>query len=513
MKQENGMQQIQEMVENVKDGVLLKFPLLGTTMSKLKFQPFTKSDFELSAKFAGVAYTNGKEIRYNPNFMQSLTFDERVFIFAHEIMHVAFEHLPRSVGRDADCWNIATDAVINQMLKNANLSIPKGSVNIPWANGKSAEETYEILCKKEEEHKKNENTEKDHQNEKDTQGRKDNEQTRDNVKPKKQKKSDPQKSNDVKNGQGKPDPQKANDDPNGQGNSKPSNDGQNDETEQSFEDLMKKYSKTLKKYHSAWGSSANDSKNQNQGNQEETPTVPNDVEKKFERENQDYKKKLAERIRENLNEKKYRIQRVGIGDGGEAYESFGKVGVAKEVVSWKKILKKELEKNEDRWSYRRANQANDFQARIDSVEVLDMAETEVMLDVSGSISDEFLKEFLRQLKPLLKYSKIKIGFFADRAIKPSLEIKTSRDIDNLRISRPGFGTDMDAAVKAFSKSKHVNKIVFTDGWGTNEEENGKVIWIVFENKEFKPCCGKVVYVDGKQLAQTGSKTNDDEFGF
>lgn len=245
--------------------------------------------------------------------------------------------------------------------------------------------------------------------------------------------------------------------------------------------------------------------------------TPSDIEKQFSKKNQEYKKELARRIRANLNEEKYQIQHGGIGNGDETYRQYGKVGESKEIVSWKKILKKELEKDEDRWSYRRASEENDFQARIGSVQIPDMGETEVMLDVSGSVDDDFVKGFLRQLKPLLKHSKIKVGFFADRATSDFQEIKSSKDIDNLRIIRPGMGTNMDAAVKAFSKSKHINKIVFTDGEAgvmpSKETKNTNVIWLVYENENFNPCCGKVVYIDGYQLKQIKQMSNADEYSF
>lgn len=300
------------------------------------------------------------------------------------------------------------------------------------------------------------------------------------------------------------------------GGSSQNGQGNQDQNDESFDDLQKKYDeKTLEGQHKSWDEAIKRAENtkQNGGGKK----TPSDIEKQFSKKNQEYKKELARRIRANLNEEKYQIQHGGIGNGDETYRQYGKVGESKEIVSWKKILKKELEKDEDRWSYRRASEENDFQARIGSVQIPDMGETEVMLDVSGSVDDDFVKGFLRQLKPLLKHSKIKVGFFADRATSDFQEIKSSKDIDNLRIIRPGMGTNMDAAVKAFSKSKHINKIVFTDGEAgvmpSKETKNTNVIWLVYENENFNPCCGKVVYIDGYQLKQIKQMSNADEYSF
>lgn len=55
------------------------------------------------------------------------------------------------------------------------------------------------------------------------------------------------------------------------------------------------------------------------------------------------------------------------------------------------------------------------------------------------------------------------------------------------------------------KKRGINKIVFTDGYpcpGTMPKEDLKkenVIWIVYGNKNFNPCCGKVINITEKQL--------------
>ena len=78
--------------------------------------------------------------------------EQKQFVFAHEIMHVAFNHILRSKGRNQRLWNIATDSVINQILKNEKLSMTEGGVDITEAVNHSAEEMYEKLLKKKELH-------------------------------------------------------------------------------------------------------------------------------------------------------------------------------------------------------------------------------------------------------------------------------------------------------------------------------------------------------------------------
>ena len=236
--------------------------------------------------------------------------------------------------------------------------------------------------------------------------------------------------------------------------------------------------------------------------QENEAPIPQDenmdaYEKGFLAENQKKRHEMAEQVREQLNRRKESFRQ------SRDYKTVGDVGEPKTpVVDWKKMLKKSLDEERDRWSYRRANAENDYMARVEELEDEERPDTEVMLDVSGSVNIRLLREFLRQLKPLIKSSKLMVGCFADYTCEFK-EIKTKKDIDNFMIASVGSGTNLDAPVRAFSKKKEVNKIVFTDGFSTRmpkEDLKGKnVIWIVYGNKDFNPCCGKVIQVSKQQI--------------
>ena len=67
------------------------------------------------------ACTNGKEVRYNPDFVDRLTDGNIVFLVAHECFHPMLSHIWRLSGRDPKRWNIAGDIIINQMLKDEGI--------------------------------------------------------------------------------------------------------------------------------------------------------------------------------------------------------------------------------------------------------------------------------------------------------------------------------------------------------------------------------------------------------
>lgn len=68
--------------------------------------------------------TDGARIFYNPLFMYLIGEDGRMFVLAHEVCHVIFDTFTRRGERDFRVWNYASDYVINQVLKDAGLSMP-----------------------------------------------------------------------------------------------------------------------------------------------------------------------------------------------------------------------------------------------------------------------------------------------------------------------------------------------------------------------------------------------------
>jgi len=91
------------------------------------------------------AATNGLSILYNPDFFNSLSPAERTGLLAHEVWHVAFNHLSRVGSRDRMIWNYAGDYVINLMLTKTGLTIPQGGLLDHAYFDMSTEEVYEKI--------------------------------------------------------------------------------------------------------------------------------------------------------------------------------------------------------------------------------------------------------------------------------------------------------------------------------------------------------------------------------
>lgn len=214
--------------------------------------------------------------------------------------------------------------------------------------------------------------------------------------------------------------------------------------------------------------------------------------------------------REKFKSRREKIQKEIRGTNGESF-GLGNIGESEEPIDWKVLLRREVEKTETIWSQRRSIAENNYAYRLEENDIEDEAETEIMIDVSGSVDLSLVRAFLRQIKPIVAQSKLKVGCFNEK-FWGVVDIKSVRDIDNFTIPREARGAsawteNWDLAVRSFTPKREINKIVFTDGYpgpGTMPKEDLKrenVIWLVYGNKNFNPCCGKVINITEKQLEQ------------
>lgn len=114
--------------------LLLHEPFYGALAHQLKPKP----DWSCSA-----AWVDGRSLGFNPKYVCSLTNDQLVAVYQHEIEHCALGHPWRREGRDPETWNIATDKIINSNLRTAGRKLPDGLYYAEGEElGKSAEWVY-----------------------------------------------------------------------------------------------------------------------------------------------------------------------------------------------------------------------------------------------------------------------------------------------------------------------------------------------------------------------------------
>ncbi len=121
----------------LKRKMLVKYPFFGSVVASVGYE---------ENKDIPTAATDGETIYYNSEYLEGLSVEEQTFVFAHEVCHIAFNHILRSEGKNPELWNIATDGVINQFLKRDGLKMAPGGIDMAEAISYDAEQLYEKFC-------------------------------------------------------------------------------------------------------------------------------------------------------------------------------------------------------------------------------------------------------------------------------------------------------------------------------------------------------------------------------
>jgi len=477
-------------IETVKRKMLIKYPFFGSILANVKYAENNK---------LSTAGTDGHIIYYNTEFMEKLNINEQTFVLAHEVCHIAFNHILRSDGKNSTIWNIATDAVINAFLKKDGLSVVEGVVEMDDAINYNAEQLYEKLLNEmkqqqqnaqgnEEQEKGNQNGEQE-QNENNTlQGNSPQSQSYDS-------------KNTDGSSSGEDSKQKSSQNvENSSSDKKSQRDQTNDEkqdtghdTHSMWEEAVRKHKEEQTKKDQKESSNKNNEKKQDKENKKsEIQKKQEEIEKLGEKEvfskNSEEKKKELEKLKQDLIEKSLKAGN----STNESIREINNVGKAKPLLDWRYVLRETLTYDVD-WSYK--NATIEYGVVTANLEELPMPETEIVLDTSGSINETLLKNFLKECKNILKYSKLKVGCF-DTKFYGFTSIRFEEDIDKM-IFQGGGGTDFNAAVNAFSLRVD-NKIIFTDGEARMPNKALDAIWIVFGDRKIQPNGGKVIQISDEQ---------------
>jgi predicted metal-dependent peptidase len=118
--------------------LLMKYPFFGTIALRFELVDATDS--------LATAATDGLRLYYNSDFILGMKPAERVFVLAHEVLHVVFWHLRRKGKRNHDLFNMACDYVVNALLIDETCG--RMPVRITVRKGKKTEERVGLYDKK-----------------------------------------------------------------------------------------------------------------------------------------------------------------------------------------------------------------------------------------------------------------------------------------------------------------------------------------------------------------------------
>lgn len=459
----------------LKRKMLVKYPFFGSVVASVGYK---------ENKDILTAGTDGETIYYNPEYLEELSVEEQTFIFAHEVCHIAFNHILRSEGKNPELWNIATDGVINQFLKRDGLKMASGGVDMAEAINYDAEQLYEKLLQE-----KQQSGQGNQQQNSGSQSGNNQQQSQ-----------SPQQGN---SGSGSSQEQKK--------QSQEQSGGESGEDSQK-EDKSKQ--DVGHDTHSMWEQAVKKHKEQ----QEKTDKKESLLDKllgkdkdKKDKEKTELEKKQEElesmgekdAFKKNLEDKKKQLEELKEAISKQASQAgtstnrdirtVNNIGTAKPLIDWRYVLREAIKYDVD-WSYKNATLEDGVVNA--NLEEQPMPETEIVLDTSGSINEVLLKNFLRECKNILQHTKLKVGCF-DTEFYGFHEIRTEEDIEKMRFEGGG-GTNFDVAVGAFSRRVE-NKIIFTDGEASMPDMPLDAIWIVFGSKKINPKGGKVIHIDNEQL--------------
>ena len=429
-------------ITGLKRKLIARYPWFGGIIADTGFE-----ETDAVRTLAG----DGKNLRYNAGYLEELTGEEQLFVFAHELCHIAFNHIYRSAGKDQEVWKAATDAVVNQWLKRDGLPIARGGIDYPEAIDYDAEAYYEILLKEKLEI-------------------------------------------ELVGGQAA-----------GQGGSGGGGHGQRQETggdqdENSDEDD-----------HSLWEAAAQDhaqkQKDDEEDMREQLQKLHGMSDEIFdlaeELEDGDFGEKEDQGEDEQDKDEDQGIVSKTVSQAGNAVNpdtrKLNKIGQAGPVIDWRLVLRDTITYGVD-WSFTNAT-IEDGIVR-PALEERPMPETEIVLDTSWSVDDVLLRNFLRECKNILQLSKLRAGCF-DTVFYGFQDIRTAKDIDDM-VLEGGGGTDFDVAAGAFTLRVD-NRIVFTDGEAPMPKEPLNAIWMVYGEEEIAPPGGTVIRISPEQLERLRKK--------
>ena len=101
------------------------------------------------------ACTNGRDVMYNPDFIDTMNDKELTFLILHEAIHKVFQHMHmwiRLFKEDARLANISADYVVNSSIleadpHNKRCEMPKHALYDPKYNGMTTKQIFELLKK------------------------------------------------------------------------------------------------------------------------------------------------------------------------------------------------------------------------------------------------------------------------------------------------------------------------------------------------------------------------------
>ena len=127
-------------IQDLLNEIANKLPRIREIIYQIRFEKIKMAE--------DIAFLQGTTIFYTDKLLSDFSFDEQVFIIAHEIMHYLihmYDNNKKLLKYDKDLLNFTEDAQINQILISQHFIPPKDIIILKDALNYSFEELYNKL--------------------------------------------------------------------------------------------------------------------------------------------------------------------------------------------------------------------------------------------------------------------------------------------------------------------------------------------------------------------------------
>lgn len=140
-------QEIFHKLTRARAALIIDQPFFGNLALRLELKLMSE---QMTAAFVArgqrpTLAVDGRNIFFDPAFIDSLDIDLVKSALAHEVGHCVFNHIGRRGSRDPRKWNMAGDYVINDVIKDAGFRLGDGWLINPAFKNMSADEIYNLL--------------------------------------------------------------------------------------------------------------------------------------------------------------------------------------------------------------------------------------------------------------------------------------------------------------------------------------------------------------------------------
>jgi predicted metal-dependent peptidase len=131
----------EDKLQKAREWLVEEWPLFTVTVMRMPLKVDEK---------CSTGCTDGRQIGYNPKWIDKLTISGAIFFLAHEVAHVQLLHHLRKGSRIHYFWNVAGDYAINAYLREIGLKLPHGVLYKSEYDGPDADWIYDEVMKEEE---------------------------------------------------------------------------------------------------------------------------------------------------------------------------------------------------------------------------------------------------------------------------------------------------------------------------------------------------------------------------